>query len=225
MPFPTNINYQAPAPLINPTPTLSSGPKSQVTRLLNRGIITPAEANDLYNMSLSELEGDILSRVLHFDGTDLETIFHRIQIWGGATGRYIYVRRPFNWADIEPYYLALINACNIQDTDIQSLNSIGNAVQLFNSHVANIGISFITKHTRFWLHRTLGENALPVYDRVMATHVMTQNSVRLVDLVPYWTQVVQKAQQEGTSIDNLERHLFVHWQNLAHMPQPTVPHN
>ena len=210
--FPNDINYQGPAPVINPAPQLPRGPRSQVTRLLNRGLLTQGEANELYAMSMTQLEADILNRIAAFDGNGLESIFHRIQIWGGSTGRYIYVRAPCAWDQVAPQYLLLLQAClDIQEITHNSLLDLRESIIHFDANVDNIGLSFITKHTRFWLHRSLGENALPIYDSRMAEHVMHQRYVRAVDLVHYWEAMSQKAIDENISLDQLERHLFVYW--------------
>ncbi len=210
--FPDDVNYKAPAPEINPSPILTRGPKAQVTLLQKQGLITQGEANALYNMSLTQLEEDILTRVANFNGNDSESIFHRIQVWGGRTGRYIYCRDSFNWSQIENHYLNLITACfETHNIDNVSLNTIRDAISVFNANVKNIGLSFITKHTRFWLHHTLGNNALPIYDSRMASHVMGKTGLYLNDLVNYWEGMYQKALKENITIDQLERHLFVYW--------------
>ena len=211
--FPQNINYQAPAPVISPAPNLPRGPKSQVTLLLRRGLLTQEEAEELYTMSLAQLEEDILRRIAAYNGEGLESIFHRIQIWGGSTGRNIYVKEPlFVWERVAPHYHELVQACMaIREITHASLLGFGVAVTHFKATVDNIGISFITKHTRFWLHCSLGNNALPIYDSRMATHVMGRRTVSDNDLIRYWEAMYQKAQDENISLDQLERHLFVYW--------------
>lgn len=214
MPFFPIINFHAPVPQLgNGLVGLSKGPRSMVSLLANRGIITPGEQADLLAMNMTSLEQDIFHRINMFNpGDDLDPIFHRIQIWGGLTGRNIYIRGGgWNGPLVLPWYSDLVFHCLQMNPDSPfpfKANTLFHAVDTFNRNVANIGIPFITKHTQFWLHRSLGDDALPIYDSKMARIVMHQRRVRRQDLIQYWIGMNDKATLEGISLFHLERLLF-----------------
>lgn len=81
-------------------------------------------------------------------------------------------------------------------------------VNEFDKSVAHMGVAFITKHTRFWLNHTLGYNALPIYDSVMANCVMRKNVAETKHLSEYWTVMIAKARQLGIKLMPLERQIF-----------------
>ena len=208
MSFP-EINYRIPAPILGVDGVLPKGPRRMITLLTNRGILQPGEMAAIHDMQ--QLEQDILARIKAYQPGDAPLpIFHRIQIWGGSTGRNIYTRNGgFCSENVIPHYLTLINGCNhIVDLNPESLNAAFDIIHVFNANVRNIGVSFITKHTRFWLSKTLGENALPIYDTVMANNIMEQNKAKEQDIVPYWNQMIAQAEDEGISLVALERILF-----------------
>lgn len=78
----------------------------------------------------------------------------------------------------------------------------------FDKSVDYLGVSFITKHVRFWLIRTLGNNALPIYDSIMANEVMRLNAVNAKHLAEYWKVMAAKAKQLGIGLVPLERQIF-----------------
>ena len=211
MPFPS-INYHAPVPNIGMENQLPSGPRGMITLLTNRGLIHAEEFEHINNMR--ELESDILFRIQNYHrGTDLQGIFHRIHIWGGLSGRNIYVRDGgFVQEMVLPFYQELVTDClTIRELSDASLQSTRLIVHQFNESVRNIGLSFITKHVHFWLFRNLSTNTLPIYDKVMANNIMQCRSVREMDLVPYWRLMIVKAREEGITLDSLERHLFAYF--------------
>ena len=61
---------------------------------------------------------------------------------------------------------------------------------------------------RFWLYRSLGLDALPIYDSVMASEVMRRNAVSLKDLEDYWKVMIAKARQLNIQLMPLERQIF-----------------
>ena len=133
-----------------------------------------------------------------------------IQIWGGATGRYIYIfDGGFSWDKVSESYNELVDAClSVSDISDSSLNMLVDAVNEFDKSVAHMGVAFITKHTRFWLSRSLGNNALPIYDSIMANCVMRKNTVEAKHLFEYWSVMIAKAQQLGIGLMPLERQIF-----------------
>lgn len=164
-----------------------------------------------------DLECDALQRIQDYQyGDGLESIFHLIQTWGGMTGRGIYVRgEGFNWSAIEPAYQELVDAClNTRNVNEESIAALVSAVEQFNKKVRNLGVSFITKHTRFWLHKTLGAfNALPIYDRIMATKLMGKEEARIKDLAEYWEVMHEKHCLLQVDLTSLERQLFLYYTN------------
>ena len=211
MPFP-NINYHAPVPDTGHDAQLPKGPRGMITLLTRLGFLQQEEMQGINNMI--NLKEDILIRVNAYqEGDDLSRIFHRIQVWGGMGGRSIYVRNNgFVAENVLPFYHDLVNGCfPIQDITQNSLENVRDQIHLFNANVHNIGLSFITKHVYFWLHRNLGENAFPIYDSVLARGIMEQPVVREIDLVPYWQAMIGKAQMENISIESLESHLFAYY--------------
>ena len=75
---------------------------------------------------------------------------------------------------------------------------------------SGLSSSFITKHIRFWLYKKLGEDALPIYDSIMAIEVMRKKEPYITDLEEYWTVMVSKAKREGIKLMPLERQIFLH---------------
>ena len=80
--------------------------------------------------------------------------------------------------DLRPKYETLISAC-IDTTEIndQSIDNLVKEVRAFDKSFDHLGVSFITKRIKFWLFWTLGDNALPIYDSIMANEVMRLNAV------------------------------------------------
>lgn len=55
---------------------------------------------------MAALEAEIFGLIDHYPENEasLERIFHLIQIWGGRTGRGIYVNQDFHWAEVVQVY-------------------------------------------------------------------------------------------------------------------------
>lgn len=156
------------------------------------------------------LEEHIIHRIKAYrPGGNLEDIFHLIQIWGGNSGRGIYLFGDgFNWKEIDSHYQRLVDAClSMKDVTEETVDMLVEAVREFNRLVKHMNVAFITKHTRYWLCRTLDENALPIYDSIMANYVMQRN-VNIKDLREYWDVMLAKAKQQGIGLVPLERHIF-----------------
>ena len=164
-----------------------------------------------------EIEEKALEKIDNYrEGDDIETIFHLIQAWGGSSGRGIYVFKnksgeKYRWQVIEKPYKELVKAClkaNKEDKEyIKKLVSVANTAV---GNISNLGVSFITKHIRFWLYKNLREEALPIYDSVMAIEVMHKKEPYITDLEEYWNVMAAKAKREGISLMSLERQIFLH---------------
>lgn len=190
---------------------MSAPVKGLITLLTNKKIV-PINFFDAFQKD-DDIEKEALKRILEYaDGNNLEEIFHLIQVWGGASGRGIYIfGNGYDWSKIVPHYSALVHCClSIVDTSKESINKMVKTVCEFNKSVAHMGVAFITKHTRFWLCRTLGNDALPIYDSIMADCVMRKNMVDANHLAEYWTVMLAKSKQLGIGLMPLERQVFKH---------------
>lgn len=195
--------------------SFSSSVKGMKTLLLKREYIT----NEIlvHCKKDDDIENKIFKRIMSYsDGDDLEDIFHLIQLWGGMTGRGIYIHADgFNWERIEPHYKVLVDSClKAKDINDDSLEKLVKSVKDFYNAVPRMGVSFITKHTRYWLMRTLGNNALPIYDSIMAKCVMHKDTSELRNLANYWKAMKKKAEQEQVGLIPLERQIFKYIINL-----------
>lgn len=189
--------------------SLSSPVKAMITLLSKKNIITQDFCAGFKKDD--DVEKEILRRIKEYSpGDNLEEIFHLIQIWGGATGRYIYIfDGGFSWHKVSEQYTKLVDTClSISSISDSTINKLVDAVNEFDKAVAHMGVAFITKHTRFWLNRTLGNNALPIYDSIMANCVMRKNSAEAKHLSEYWSVMIAKAQQLGIGLMPLERQIF-----------------
>ena len=139
----------------------------------------------------------------------LQEIFHRIQIWGGEHGRYIYVQGPpFDWAEIGPAYrrlvLAAIDRSRTPGDLMRKAKGCNAAMQ---DQGRRLGMSFITKHVHFWSAVAFGADALPVYDRIMARGLRLRPVWEHLEM--YWLGMQKKAAAEGISVTALERQMFI----------------
>lgn len=164
---------------------------------------------------LQELEDDILREVrlyagFHDEGL-LQDIFHKIQVWGGEHGRYIYVQGPvFDWNEIGPCYRRLVDAVLQEGHTPDSLASKAKAFNMaMQVQHRRLGLSFISKHVRFWSTATLGENALPIFDNIMSKGLGIR--YKWENLAPYWIAMQERARQLGITVNALERELFNHF--------------
>lgn len=181
-----------------------------------RAAFVPAMENIF---TLQDLEADIRNGVLRYDDTHddvlLQDIFHKIQIWGGEHGRYIYVQGPvFDWNDIGPCYRRLVTACLDDGRTAESLARKAKAMNVaMQMQERRLGLSFITKHVHFWTSVTRGENALPIFDDIMARSLKLRPKWEHLPI--YWQGMEDKARSLGISIDALERQLFNYFRGIA----------
>ena len=205
-----DIEYQAETPtMLNPEAGFSRGVKAMVSLLLRRNLVDESFFDGLFNDDDIEKEAIRQIRSYH-PGEDPKNIFHLIQAWGGNSGRGIYLHgEGFNWNVLRPKYETLIKVCiNTAEINDESISKLEKAVRSFDKSVDHLGVSFITKHVRFWLIRTLGNNALPIYDSIMANEVMRLNAVNAKHLAEYWKVMAAKAKQLGIGLVPLERQIF-----------------
>lgn len=196
---------------VNLTDDAVSTIKAMATNLRNNGygkLVEDLLGNQIDLRSIESLEERILEKVELYtkDQNDkaLTEIFHAIQLWGGKEGRYIYVRGEgfddnFNLES----YRKLVEGCTAGDLD-----QIIKSVSIFDKEVKYIGISFITKHVRFWSSMNQKTNMLPIYDKIMAQGVMNVDAPKYKDLKVYWDNMRKAAADRRVDINDLERSLF-----------------
>lgn len=206
-----NIEFTAEKPnLIKFKGGFSKSVKAMITLLTRKELVDNSIFDKLDNDD--DLEALILHKIKSFNpGENLEEIFHLIQIWGGSTGRVIYVmENEFNWNSIIHHYQRLVDTCmSVFKIDEITISKLVDAVSQFNSSVKNMGVSFITKHTRYWLYKTLAEDALPIYDSIMANYVMQRKAPNIRHLAEYWSVMAKKANEIGIALMPLERQIFI----------------
>ncbi len=170
-------------------------------------------------LSLQDLEGGIRREVRLYAGAHdeglLQDIFHKIQIWGGEHGRYIYVQGPaFDWSEIGPCYRRLVTACLDDGRTAESLAKKARALNVaMQMQDRRLGLSFITKHVHFWTAVTRGDDALPIFDDIMARGLKLRPKWEHLPI--YWQGMEDKARRLGISVDALERQLFNYFRNVS----------
>ena len=209
-----DINYTNEIPLLVDSKTFSKSVKAMITLLTNKGIVAKNLFDGLANDD--DIESLILGKIKAYEhGDDIEDVFHLIQVWGGITGRGIYIfNELFDWNKIVPHYKKLVARClSTKDISDKSIDKIIESIIEFNTKVKHIGVSFITKHTRYWLYNSIGERALPIYDNIMAKYVMQQNYAQINHLREYWKAMIAKSTQLHISLLALERQIYKHIYN------------
>ena len=159
------------------------------------------------------LEVKIFKLIEKYGGTRDERlhIFHLIQIWGGFSGRNVYLnpQNGFDWNSIDSHYKNLIDACRtIKDHSEASRKKALHAIKVFKKSVKYIGVSFITKHVRFWLYDYSGDKMLPIYDSVMSEDYMNQKYMTYKGLAEYWDRMVRESEDKNVSLAEYERTLY-----------------
>ena len=199
---------------------LPPSPRGLYTLLQNRHLVDEQFLDGIQDME--ELENEIFYCIDHYPekSVSLERIFYLIQIWGGRAGRGLFIKQDFDWSVFSPAYTELVNVCrNIENLDGNTCEVVFSAISSFIEKLREIeykgmGVAFITKHTRFWMHRNLPDDMLPIYDSTFSNHIMHRgNSATLRDLPIFWRGMLQKATIENISLTALERQLFNHFQN------------
>lgn len=161
-----------------------------------------------------DIENHIFKLIEEYDylkstNEKLKNIFHLIHVWGGRTGRNVYINNGGFKNNINiDYYKKLVHLCLTYEEDTEE-NLLTGIVE-FDLKSKNIGISFITKHIRFWLYKKLKENTLPIFDSVMSINLMNSKP-KFSNLLSYWKCMKKKSDEERISLMSLERQLFNHF--------------
>ena len=207
-----DIDYISKLPLLRDNKKgFSKAVSAMKSLVINKGIVKASLFDNLDNDD--EIEKEALNRINSYKiGEPIEDIFHLIQVWGGSSGRRVYnSMEGFEWNTISKPYNQLISSClSINNTSDESIKVLSDAINLFDKTVKNLSVSFITKHVRFWLYHNLKENALPIYDSIMAVEVMHRSAPTLKTLSDYWKAMVSKAKRLEISLMALERQIFLY---------------
>ena len=212
-------------------------PQGTYTYLKKKGIVGEHLLDGISDME--KLEKYINEKIETYDGTDdnsMYDIFCLIQIWGGFRGITAFrCNKPFRekWENsIKEQYHLLVKTCmgitankdaqlNICKNDI---DTVLNAVQTIKDNVPGLGVSFITKHTRFWLQRNNEKNPLPIFDSIMANGLLN-SSADITLLKQYWICMIEKAVSLNNemSLLALERQLFNFFREHRQIDDNTIP--
>lgn len=161
----------------------------------------------------SHIERLIKEYVYSNDNNKLIEIFHFIQLWGGITGRNIYVKNGGfeNNFSLGTYKAIIEIATNInQETRKADLKK----VELLSKQIKNIGISFTTKHLSFWTRFTNKHHfILPVLDSTLSLNLMYKCNPTWNDYKHYVEQMQKEASINNTTVTILERELYNYFNN------------
>lgn len=138
----------------------------------------------------------------------LVEIFHYIHLWGGITGRNIYVRKGgfennFKLDDYKKIVEKIIDLKQATlETDLKEIE------KLFMS-IPFIGVAYGTKHLRFWSINTNKNNIqLPILDRVISIGLFDTPYCAWRHYYSYVQQMLEEAEKRNISITALERTLY-----------------
>ena len=177
--------------------------------------------------TIKDLEVVINKQVTNFGKIEnigkLEDIFHLIQLWGGNTGRTIYVQNGGFSKNIDIFaYKNLVKTA----MDFEDLEELAFAIQTFKSKSKQICIPFITKHTRYFSKENKEHPFIPIYDSVMSKAYMEKWSKKYKKfieikspqtpesesgrqgLIFYWKEMIKLSNESGVPLDKIERILF-----------------
>lgn len=162
--------------------------------------------------SIERLENDVRVNAPKINAysslNDCESIFHSIQLWGGKAGRNTYLMDGGFDNNINLHaYRDLAVICSISD----SLDQIVKEVVKFYELTNNIGIAFITKHTKYLSLSNDQFPALPIYDSIMSKNIMGKKYARKNELTMYWKAMIEECNLRNISLDFAERIIFNHF--------------
>ena len=143
------------------------------------------DINILENSVLADVAGVIagLQAVtpIHPADAELERIAIGIQLWGGKTGRSLFVRGGgFHHNFSFHHYRQIIGhlLTPLSPGEVFPTPAIHNALNLWEAgDFKQIGVSFATKHLGFWSRGPDAPTRLPIYDSIMAEKFMGRFSV------------------------------------------------
>lgn len=147
--------------------------------------------------STESLEGATDNLILRY--------FNSVQLWGGRTGRNIYVQGGGIEKNLSlEQYRKLAAVCRTGT----STSEIFAATENFLMNTKNIGIAFATKHTRFLTSINPLFRGLPIYDSIIATRLYQQKTVRAAHVIGYWNEMLEVSRKKSCDLIALERAIF-----------------
>lgn len=135
--------------------------------------LIPGVGDGLLSQHMAALEAHILIQMQHYihnqhdqNAANRQSIFHMVQLWGGKTGRNIYVRDggfAENYSDAA--YQGFVGAATAMD----NLPPDDRTTVLSETErpINQWAIAFATKHAQFWAIAA-GAEPLPIFDSIMA---------------------------------------------------------
>lgn len=221
--FPELPNYPNELVLLQDTDRLRNSSKSIATFFKNRELPVDYKSlfenePDNYPMAVQRMEDRIAGLIKKYlnNPTDnnLILIFHHIQFWGGSSGRNIYNKNggfEKNF-DIKTYKKIIEKTIHLsKDNLCKELNEIA---KLFIS-IPQLGISFSTKHLRFWsLNANKNKFELPIMDSIIADELLKNRKyLAWKYYCSYVKQMQEEANKRKVTVTNLERLLFNYYTN------------
>jgi len=158
---------------------------------------------------MEELQRGIITRMQDYLGHPstavLIEVFHMVQLWGGASGRNIYVRsggfqQNFDCGAYASFAMAASSRGETLEQRIKCMIRAAN-------QISHWGPSFATKHSRFW-GEAAGAAAMPIYDRNIARGCLGHRIVRWVDYPQYVRDLTAAAERREVPSELLERSMF-----------------
>lgn len=211
------LNMEAELPPLEDTPRLTNTINRMIGILTNNGYSNrlPGLPEQGVAEWMQMLETNILEEMRAWIANPqmnrLETIFHRVQCWGGSSGRSIYVmgggfENNFN---LEAYEGIASTIANNEVGD--NYQNICQTLFGYVNNIGRFGISFATKHFCFWSRAAESPLYLPIYDQILAREIMGVQQPRQQDYPTYCQNLIRYAQLNGVTPYTAERHLFNHF--------------
>lgn len=202
---------------LSDTPRLRKTIQGMQTVLRNNGFVEAANAisgSGPLSERMEKLQREIVEAMRRFlrEGRveDLAGIFHRVQLWGGQTGRGIYVRgggfeENFN---LEAYHLFASVAAGegLFPGKVEAMKSATERIGFF-------GVSFATKHARFWSEAG-DAKPLPIFDSIIALGCLGRGVPHWSEYEGYVMELERLGKQTGWGIQQLERYAFAFFDSI-----------
>jgi hypothetical protein len=215
--FPSVQNLPTQLPPLKDSARLRKSIRGMNSVLVRSNIILPAAVyinapTGDYGQAIQRLDTEIGIQIADYlkspSNALLTQIFHYIQLWGGQTGRNVYVMNGGFDKNFSPTsYSRIIN--KVIQANPGSLCQDLKEIEKLCSGINQLGVSFATKHMRFWAMYGNSKVELPILDRVIATKLYGRDSyANWKNYCSYAQQMQQEAQRLGTSVSILERSLF-----------------